>query len=211
MAADLVREVLMRAARDDGRIEDHSAPDTIHARLITTTRSAMADVGSVKDDRPRRGGAAGATAPFGRDLTPDLNADWEREFQRQLAMRAMGRVKRELSPLDWQAFWRTEVDGRAGAAVGRELGMTPGAVYVTKCRVQMRLREEMRRLRLEAESWGSTTARADGGQDLDRTRPPNRPPETSLAPSAIDSEDIDRTPLHVPSFSTLGCNCSGFD
>ncbi|VTR98031.1 RNA polymerase sigma factor, sigma-70 family OS=Planctomyces limnophilus (strain ATCC 43296 / DSM 3776 / IFAM 1008 / 290) GN=Plim_0986 PE=4 SV=1 [Gemmata massiliana] len=187
-AADLTQEVLTRAAQNEGHKADDSGRNTIHARLITATQSAIAAIGAAKEDRSHR--ASG---------TPDLNADWESEFQRQLAKSAMGFVKREFPSLDWQAFWGTAVDGRPEAVVARELGMTSGTVHVVKCRVLARLHEEMHRLRLEAESWGGPARSADQ-QKGDVAQNPDRL-LSSQAPiylSAPAPGSAERTSLHIP-------------
>ncbi|MDY3552923.1 sigma-70 family RNA polymerase sigma factor [Gemmata sp. JC717] len=186
-AADLMREALTRAARDAGRGANDPGHDTVRARLTTATSSAMAVV--------RGAGSTAAFEPGG----PGFDADWESEFQRQLARSAMDSVKRECPPREWEAFWMAAVDGRAEAAVGRELRMTAGEVHVAKCRVRSRLREEIRRLRLETALWCGTAARS-ADQPADRT-PPDRNrsgPRAPIAPADPDIEDIDRTPLHVP-------------
>ncbi|MBP3955668.1 sigma-70 family RNA polymerase sigma factor [Gemmata sp. G18] len=189
-AADLMHEVLTRAARGEGPGAGASGRDAIHARLVTATQSAMAAVRSANEDRPRRTDATGSIATFELGRTPDLDTDWESELQRQLARTAMGRVKREFSPLDWQAFWGTAVEGRTGAAVGPELGMTAGTVHVVKCQVLARLREEVDRLQLDAESWGTPARRADR-------------PEGAVVQD-LGPEDIERTSLHVPYFWRQG-------
>jgi hypothetical protein len=45
------------------------------------------------------------------------------------------------------------VDDRQSKNLGAEIGMTPGAVYVAKSRVLVRLREEVQRLMAEADGW----------------------------------------------------------
>ena len=75
------------------------------------------------------------------------------EYRRQLAAKAMDSMRHVFPPSIWQAFWKTAVDGRPAQDVGLELKMTPGAVYVAKCRVLIRLREEVQRLQAEAEAW----------------------------------------------------------
>lgn len=169
-AADLMREVLTHAAGGEQLLADGG---TIRARLVTAARTALA-------------------AP-GREA--ELDTDWEAEFERQLARCAMAAVKREVPTLDWEAFWRAAVDGRSAATVGRELGMTPGAVHVVKCQVLARLSEGVQRLRLEAESWGGPAPSAD------RTRPT----ETAIYPAVLAPDDADGTPLHTPCCSGRWC------
>jgi len=63
---------------------------------------------------------------------------------------AAGQVRGQFTDATWQAFWRTAVDGRGAAEVAQELGLSVGAVYIAKSRVQARLREQVRLIEGEA-------------------------------------------------------------
>ena len=58
-------------------------------------------------------------------------------------------MRHEFQPTTWNAFWKTAVEGASPKDVGRELGMSPGAVYVAKSRVIARLRDEISQLNPE--------------------------------------------------------------
>jgi RNA polymerase sigma-70 factor (ECF subfamily) len=68
-------------------------------------------------------------------------AKFDCELRRALFQRASERVRGEVSPKMWQAFWETSVAGIPPAAAGQKLAMSTGAVRVAKCRVLARLRE----------------------------------------------------------------------
>jgi DNA-directed RNA polymerase specialized sigma24 family protein len=53
----------------------------------------------------------------------------------------------EFRPTTWQAFWLCAVEGCAPREASVSLGMSIGAVYAAKCRVLVRLREEIGRAR----------------------------------------------------------------
>jgi RNA polymerase sigma-70 factor (ECF subfamily) len=61
----------------------------------------------------------------------------------------MRRVRGEVQPATWQAFWRTAVEGHSPREAGEALGMSAGAVYVARSRVLARLKEEVQRLQNE--------------------------------------------------------------
>ena len=82
----------------------------------------------------------------------DSEEVWELEYQRRLASLAMDRIKGEFQQNTWQAFWLTAVEGLAAADVARQVGMSPGAIYVAKSRVLARLKDEVDRLRQQEES-----------------------------------------------------------
>jgi len=70
----------------------------------------------------------------------------DEEYQDFLVRRALELMKRDFEPTTWQACWEHTVSGRSAAEVGRQLGMSEGAVYVAKSRVLRRLREQMQGL-----------------------------------------------------------------
>ncbi len=63
----------------------------------------------------------------------------------------MDRIKGEFQDSTWQAFWLTAVDGLAAAEAARQVGISPGAVYVAKSRVLARLKQEVEALRQQEE------------------------------------------------------------
>lgn len=68
---------------------------------------------------------------------------WEAEYRQRLVGRAMALMQKDFQPVTWKACWETAVNGRQAAEVARELGMTPGAVYMARSRVLSRLRLEL--------------------------------------------------------------------
>lgn len=74
---------------------------------------------------------------------PADEAFWETDYREYLVARAMEIMQAEFEPKTWRACWEHVVSGRTAADVATELGMTPGAVYVAKCRVLARLRHEL--------------------------------------------------------------------
>ena len=78
-------------------------------------------------------------------LLDDLARGLEEQFERELLERAMEAVRPRVAPHNWQAFWRTAIEGRPAMDVARELHMTPTAVYVAKNRVGKMLRQAAER------------------------------------------------------------------
>ena len=145
-AADLMQEVLRSVAAHAGKLEYDRAKGTFRGWLYTVTRNKVFNFLSARRRQPRGSGDSGAqerlNAQPGRD--GDGEAEWEREYQQQLAARAMERIRGEFQPATWQAFWETAVEGKPAQEVGTRLQMSPGAVYVAKSRVLARLRDEVR-------------------------------------------------------------------
>jgi RNA polymerase sigma-70 factor (ECF subfamily) len=96
------------------------------------------------------------TATGGSDLQAMLNnlpadadaetLEFDHELRRALFHQAAERVRTEVQPATWQAFWETGVVGTSAADAARKLGMEVGAVRVAKCRVLARLRAALSEL-----------------------------------------------------------------
>jgi RNA polymerase sigma-70 factor (ECF subfamily) len=67
----------------------------------------------------------------------------EQEYRQYVSRRALELMQRQFQPNTWKACWETVVNGRSTAEVAAELGMTARAVYVARCRVLRRLRQEL--------------------------------------------------------------------
>jgi RNA polymerase sigma factor (sigma-70 family) len=152
-AAELMQEVLRSVARNAETMEHDPNRGTFHGWLFTVTHNKIGNFLSAKKNRPRWTDDSGFLVASIPDREAEPDSDWDIEYQRQLAAKAMDRMKHVFRPSIWQAFWKTAVDGRPAQDVGLELKMTPGAVYVARCRVLTRLREEVHHLQAEAEAW----------------------------------------------------------
>ena len=144
-AADLMQEVLRSVSAAAPRLDYDRARGTFRGWLFTITRNK---VFNFLDGRRRRPVASGD--PDVQDRLEQLAdgggtpaADWEADYQRSLAARAMEQVRGEFQPATWQAFLLTAVEGVAPAEAGRRAGLSVGAVYVAKSRVIARLRQEI--------------------------------------------------------------------
>ena len=152
-AADLMQEVLRSVARNAETMAYDPKHGTFRGWLFTVTRDKICTFLAAQKNRPRRTGDGGFPIPSDPDRETEPDSDWDIEYQRQLASKAMDRVKHVFRSPIWQAFWKSAVEDRSARDVGLELKMTPGAVHVAKCRVLTRLHEEVQRLQAEAEAW----------------------------------------------------------
>ena len=137
-AADLVQDVFVLLLRKlpefqyDGRKRFRSWLRTVALnrwREIRRRQTTLVTVGdNTLDDIPDPAGEE----PF-----------WEVEYRQHLARRLLEVMRKEFALATWQACWQCVVEGRAAAEVGKELGLSPGAVRVAKFRVLSRLRREL--------------------------------------------------------------------
>jgi RNA polymerase sigma-70 factor (ECF subfamily) len=79
------------------------------------------------------------------DVEPET-IEFDQELRRALFHQAAERVRGEVRPATWQAFWETGVVGTSPADAAKKLGMEVGAIRVAKCRVLARLRAALSEL-----------------------------------------------------------------
>jgi len=65
------------------------------------------------------------------------------EYRREVFRWAARQVRKEFRQETWDAFWLTAIDGRSVAAVAREFGKDPGAIYTARSRVIRRIQEQV--------------------------------------------------------------------
>lgn len=67
----------------------------------------------------------------------DLSIDTEqaKQYDHELILWATDLVRSEFRENSWRAFWETQVEGRSVAYVAAELGVTTGAIYMSRSSV----------------------------------------------------------------------------
>jgi RNA polymerase sigma factor (sigma-70 family) len=147
-AADLTQTVLQAVSGAVQRLEYDPQRGSFRGWLFGIARNHLHKL----QDRLRRG-PRGSGDTSGQDLLNEQpargdgeEAVWDQEYKRQRFRWAAERVRGEFAENSWQAFWRTAVEGRPAAQVGRALDMTVGAVYTARSRVLARIRQEIKKL-----------------------------------------------------------------
>jgi RNA polymerase sigma-70 factor (ECF subfamily) len=143
-AADLMQDVMRSVSSAIGRLDYDRSQGTFRGWLFTITRNKVFNFLSARRIRPQGSGDTTTNQLLNAQADgSDSEDEWELEYQRRLTSLAMDRVKHEFQENTWRAFWLTAVDGVAAAEVARQVGISPGAVYVAKSRVLARLRDEV--------------------------------------------------------------------
>jgi RNA polymerase sigma-70 factor (ECF subfamily) len=135
------QEVFQAVARKitDFRREGPSA--TFRGWLHTITRHKILD--HLRRQRRKVNGTGGPEAQ--ERLLQVPSEDYEEDEAAETTLlyhRALELLRREFEERTWQAFWRVTISDQTPADVAVGLGMTINAVYLAKCRVLRRLREE---------------------------------------------------------------------
>src|SRR5262249_1851113 len=139
-AADLTQEVLQAVSTAIGRLDYDRRCGSFAGWLFTLAHHKLHDF-LLRQNRPGRGsGDRGGPARLEQQpARPEDRAVWNQEYERRLFHWAAEQVRGHFQDATWQAFYRTAVEGRRGADVAAELGMTVAAVYLAKSRVMARL------------------------------------------------------------------------
>lgn len=144
--ADVFQEVFLAVATHITAFRKNGAGDTFRGWLRTITRNKVLDHFRRQGrELPGEGGTE-ANLRLAQLADSELSAEEsvaESAAEGSLFRRALDLIRGEFEERTWQAFWRTAVENRLPKDVGDELGMSPGAVRVAKCRVLQRLREEL--------------------------------------------------------------------
>ena len=140
-ARDIMQELLLAISRSIDRWNPSKEHGTFRGWLQRVARNLVINW-------LKRGRHTGATG--GDDLQSMLGmlpaveepdtVEFDRELRRALFHRAAERVRGQIHPATWEAFWETAIVGTSPANAATKLGMTVGAVRVAKCRVLARLR-----------------------------------------------------------------------
>ena len=148
-AREVTQEVLLAVANSIDQWEADPERGTFRGWLTTITRNLVVNY-LIKQSRHPRGsgdsdfrrGLESLPAPAGEE-----SAMFDVEERRQIFRWAADRIRPEFREANWQSFWRTAVEGQGAIEVARELGISPGLVYVSRNRVMKRLREKVEEFR----------------------------------------------------------------
>ena len=145
-AADVMQDVLRSVAGAAGRLNYDPSRGSFRGWLYTVARNKIFNFLEGRGRRVQGSGDSRVQQRLEQHPDGHLSDDWETDYQRSLAARAMERVKGEFQPATWEAFLLTAVEGQSPAQVSARVGLSVGAVYVAKSRVVARLRQEIERL-----------------------------------------------------------------
>jgi RNA polymerase sigma-70 factor, ECF subfamily len=135
-AADLVQEVLTILVQKLPRFQ-YDRQGHFRGWLRTITMNKL------RDGKRREALEVSVQAEQATVVADDSDLFWEKEYRRELTARALQLMQADFAPTTWKACWEFVAQGRSAAEVARELGISENAVYLAKCRVLRRLKEEL--------------------------------------------------------------------
>jgi RNA polymerase sigma-70 factor (ECF subfamily) len=147
-ADDLVQEVLVVLVKKVPQFRHGGKEGSFRAWLRSILAHQVRYFYRRQQQLPHPAGAHEEDSPLFQleDGGSELSRRWDAEHDRHVMARLLEIIKPEFTATTWQAFERSALQGRPAAEVGAELGLSANAVWVARCRVMRRLREEARGL-----------------------------------------------------------------
>ena len=145
-AADVTQDVLQAVSANMPRFEYDRAKGTFRAWLFTVVRSKLCNAISKQKRQVRGSGQTAVQEMLAAQPSEEETIQWDRDHEQRLFEWAAEQVRPNCEASTWQAFWQTAVESKPAQEVADKLGMTPGAVYIAKCRVLKRMKETLARV-----------------------------------------------------------------
>ena len=148
-SADIVQEVFQVVSQRLDRFRRKDSNDTFHGWLFGVTRHKCLDHFRKTTDHVIATGGSTAHALWQQTPQPefkDLDEEQINNDKQTIFRRALNLIQTDFEPQTWKAFWRVTVDGVKPDEVASELGMTTGAIYNAKYKVNRKLKLEFQDL-----------------------------------------------------------------
>lgn len=142
-ARELDQDVLLSVVQAVGQWQSDATRAKFRTWLFRIARNRMIDVLNNWQRQAVRSGGSGLHEVAQPET---LVEQAQLAHRRELFRWASTQVQQQVQPVTWLAFWRTSVEEVPVPDVAKELGISPGAVYIARCRVAARLKEELKTL-----------------------------------------------------------------
>ncbi len=152
-AQDVVQETVICVARDIQKFKRDRKLGSFKGWLKNIIRWRIADqfrrrLPRTPADELSDSGLQGATEidELAGSAAPDLDAEWDREWQQNLLQAAVDRVKHRVKEEHFQIFDLYALKGRPVNEVAQRLHVNVATVYLAKHRVAARIKKELQHL-----------------------------------------------------------------
>lgn len=145
-AREIVQEVFLAVTRSIERFEARESSGGFRGWLSRITRNLAINRLRQLPKMPPGGSNAWEQLKHLQDGHGDLDTSrFDIEHRRELFRWAAAKLRGRVSPKNWQAFWRTCVEGEPIADVAADLQLPVSSVYVARCRIISRMSEMIQR------------------------------------------------------------------
>jgi RNA polymerase sigma-70 factor (ECF subfamily) len=150
-ADDLVQETLTTLAREAPTFQPHGNPRAfrrwLHKVLVNRLRN-FRRAQRVRSICRSNSELLDQLTDAMDDSRSDRTRGEDDDHDGHVARQVMERIEPEFQPKTWQAFRRVALEGDDPEVVAAELHLSLSSVYVAKCRVLNRLRQEAKKIGL---------------------------------------------------------------
>jgi len=144
-AVDLSQEVFSAVAATVGQLDYDPSRGSFRNFLFTIVWRKLSNWRRAQRNRLRCNGDAAPQRVLDQCPAPEseVEAEWEAQWQRRVFAWACEQVRRDVTEVTWQAFWRTAIEGQPGKQAAADLGVSVAAVYLARSRVVAQLKERV--------------------------------------------------------------------
>jgi RNA polymerase sigma-70 factor (ECF subfamily) len=141
--ADVTQQILTAIAHSVEGWQDDGNPASFRRWLHQVARNVVIKF-LVRERRQVRGRGGTDFCELLQHVPQQPGEDQLRAYEHELVVWAARQVHEEFQESSWKAFWETLVAGRAVGDVAKELGVTPGSIYMSRSRIMARIRTKIR-------------------------------------------------------------------
>ncbi|GAA4420924.1 MULTISPECIES: RNA polymerase sigma factor [Bremerella] len=140
-AQDLTQDVFTTVQTAIHRFDPDAETGTFRGWLFRIARNLMINF-LTRQKEPRGSGDTRLLQMLHEHAAEESEAatQFDLEYRRELFAWAAQQARSHFSEENWQAFWRTGVEGESIDQVAAALGKPPGSVRVARCRVLAKLK-----------------------------------------------------------------------
>jgi RNA polymerase sigma-70 factor, ECF subfamily len=141
--SDATQQLLAAIARSVEGWQDDGSPASFRRWLHRVARNVVIKF-LARERRQVHGRGGTDFCELLQQVPQQPSEDQLRAYEHELVVWAAQQVHEEFQQTSWKAFWETLVAGRAVGEVARELGVTPGSIYMSRSRIMARIRTKIR-------------------------------------------------------------------
>jgi RNA polymerase sigma-70 factor (ECF subfamily) len=145
-AENIGQETFLKVARNIKSFDSCQAGATFRGWLYRIARNSLIDYVRTQNVEVNGiGGSEGQTRLMQAEFAaPSVDEDsaCSTEETSLLYAKAIELIRAEFSERDWQAFFRSVIDGQEAREIAAELEVTTNVVYLAKSRILRRLKQE---------------------------------------------------------------------
>jgi RNA polymerase sigma-70 factor (ECF subfamily) len=148
-AHDTTQQVLLRISGAIERYEADGADASFRRWLYRIARNVVITFLTRQSRQPKLLDDRQIAREFESSAANAESELFDQEYQRQVLAWAGEQVRHEFRDPTWRAFVETGINGRAISEVARELGLSPGSIYVARSRIIARLRAKVKEFEMD--------------------------------------------------------------